>query len=105
MCHSHDCRSRVSDGSGSLTVSPRGTVRCDLDLINGTTVTTARHQRGRFAACHSRDVHRRCGYALANKGHDTRAIQGWLGHRSITSTAVYTALQPSSAALPAAWAS
>jgi integrase len=31
-----------------------------------------------------------CGYALANKGHDTRA-KGWLGHRSITSTAVYTA--------------
>jgi site-specific recombinase XerD len=30
-----------------------------------------------------------CGYALANKGH-----QGWLGHRSITSTAVYTALAP-----------
>jgi integrase len=28
-----------------------------------------------------------CGYALANKGHDTRAIQGWLGHRSTTSTA------------------
>jgi site-specific recombinase XerD len=35
-----------------------------------------------------------CGYALANKGHDTRAIQGWLGHRSITSTAAYTALAP-----------
>jgi site-specific recombinase XerD len=35
-----------------------------------------------------------CGYALANKGHDTRAIQRWLGHRSITSTAVYTALAP-----------
>jgi site-specific recombinase XerD len=28
------------------------------------------------------------GYALANKGHDTRAIKGWLCHRSITSTAV-----------------
>jgi site-specific recombinase XerD len=27
-----------------------------------------------------------CGYALANKGHDTRVIEGWLGHRSITST-------------------
>jgi site-specific recombinase XerD len=27
-------------------------------------------------------------------GHDTRAIQGWLGHRSITSTAVYPALAP-----------
>jgi site-specific recombinase XerD len=35
-----------------------------------------------------------CGYALANKGRDTRAIQGWLGHRSITSTTVYTALAP-----------
>jgi site-specific recombinase XerD len=32
-----------------------------------------------------------CGYALANKGHDTRAIQGWLGHRSITSTGFYSA--------------
>jgi site-specific recombinase XerD len=30
-----------------------------------------------------------CGYALANKGHDTRVIQAWLGHRSITSTAIY----------------
>jgi site-specific recombinase XerD len=35
-----------------------------------------------------------CGSALANKDPDTRAIQGWLGHRSITSTAVYTALAP-----------
>ena len=35
-----------------------------------------------------------CGYALANKGHDKRAIQHWLGHRSITSTVVYPALAP-----------
>jgi hypothetical protein len=28
-----------------------------------------------------------CGYPLANKCHDTRAIQAWLGHRPITSTA------------------
>jgi Phage integrase family len=35
-----------------------------------------------------------CGYALANKGHDTRAIQGWLGQQSITSTAVYATLAP-----------
>jgi hypothetical protein len=32
--------------------------------------------------------------ATLNKGHDTRAIQGWLSHRSITSSAVYTALAP-----------
>ena len=24
-----------------------------------------------------------CGYALANAGHDTRALQAWLGHRNI----------------------
>jgi site-specific recombinase XerD len=35
-----------------------------------------------------------CGYALANKGRDTRAIRGWLGHRSIASTSVYTAVAP-----------
>ena len=23
-----------------------------------------------------------CGYALANAGHDTRALQAWLGHRA-----------------------
>jgi type 1 fimbriae regulatory protein FimB/type 1 fimbriae regulatory protein FimE len=32
------------------------------------------------------------GYKLANDGHDTRAIQGYLGHRSIVSTQRYTAL-------------
>lgn len=35
-----------------------------------------------------------CGYALANKGHDTRAIQDWLGHRSIQHTTRYTELAP-----------
>ena len=33
-----------------------------------------------------------CGYKLANDGHDTRAIQDWLGHVSITHTARYTEL-------------
>jgi type 1 fimbriae regulatory protein FimB/type 1 fimbriae regulatory protein FimE len=35
-----------------------------------------------------------CGYALANKGHDTRALQAFLGHRSITHTVRYTELAP-----------
>jgi len=35
-----------------------------------------------------------CGYALANAGHDTRAIQDWLGHRSIQHTVRYTELSP-----------
>jgi type 1 fimbriae regulatory protein FimB/type 1 fimbriae regulatory protein FimE len=35
-----------------------------------------------------------CGYKLANDGHDTRAIQHYLGHRSINSTVRYTMLAP-----------
>jgi len=38
--------------------------------------------------------HRTVAYKLANDGHDTRAIQGFLGHRSIVSTQRYTALAP-----------
>ncbi len=34
------------------------------------------------------------GYTLANAGHDTRAIQAYLGHRSIASTVIYTSLAP-----------
>jgi integrase len=35
-----------------------------------------------------------CGYKLANDGHETRAIQDWLGHVSIQHTVVYTQLAP-----------
>jgi len=31
-----------------------------------------------------------CGFALANKGRDTRLIQDYLGHRNITHTQIYT---------------
>jgi site-specific recombinase XerD len=34
------------------------------------------------------------GYKLANNGHDTRAIQAYLGHRNIQNTTRYTALAP-----------
>lgn len=33
-----------------------------------------------------------CGYKLANDGHDTRAIQHYLGHRNIQNTVRYTEL-------------
>jgi len=35
-----------------------------------------------------------CGYALANKGHDTRALRAYLGHRNIQHTVRYTELSP-----------
>ncbi len=35
-----------------------------------------------------------CGFALANSGHDTRAVQAYLGHRNIQHTVRYTELAP-----------
>jgi integrase len=35
-----------------------------------------------------------CGYALANRGHDTRALQAYLGHKNIQHTMRYTELSP-----------
>jgi hypothetical protein len=35
-----------------------------------------------------------CGYALANKGHDTRSLQAFLGHKNIQHTVRYTELSP-----------
>ena len=41
---------------------------------------------------HAHMLRHSCGYALANRGVDTRSIQSWLGHVSIVHTAHYTAL-------------
>jgi type 1 fimbriae regulatory protein FimB/type 1 fimbriae regulatory protein FimE len=35
-----------------------------------------------------------CGFALANKGHDTRSIQDYLGHKNIQHTVIYTETAP-----------
>jgi len=35
-----------------------------------------------------------CGFALANKGHDTEALQAYLGYRNIQRTVRYTELTP-----------
>jgi site-specific recombinase XerD len=35
-----------------------------------------------------------CGYALANRGHDTRAPQAYLSHHNIQHTERYTELSP-----------
>ncbi len=48
---------------------------------------TAARQRGRYG-------HHACGFKLADEGHDTRAIQQYLGHRNIAHTVRYTELAP-----------
>ena len=55
------------------------------------------NQVARAAGLEHLDVHphmlrHSCGYALINKGVDVRTIQGYLGHRSISSTVRYTKL-------------
>jgi type 1 fimbriae regulatory protein FimB/type 1 fimbriae regulatory protein FimE len=53
---------------------------------------------GRLAALpfpvHPHMLRHACGYKLANDGHDTRAIQHYLGHRNIVHTVRYTELAP-----------
>lgn len=45
---------------------------------------------GLKVAVHPHMLRHACGYSLANAGHDTRAIQTYMGHRSIASTTIYT---------------
>lgn len=43
---------------------------------------------------HAHMLRHACGFALANRGVDTRTLQGFLGHKSIASTVIYTELAP-----------
>jgi type 1 fimbriae regulatory protein FimB len=45
-------------------------------------------------AVHVHMLRHSCGYALANKGMDTRRLQHYLGHASITNTVRYSAMSP-----------
>jgi integrase len=79
-----------SPSSPFVFVSERGSPFTTAGLAR--MIERAAAAAGQELKAHPHMLRHACGYALANKGHDTRAIQGWLGHRSITSTAVYTAL-------------
>jgi site-specific recombinase XerD len=41
---------------------------------------------------HPHQLRHACGYALANKGTDTRTLQAYLGHKNIQHTVRYTEL-------------
>ncbi len=84
---------RESPSSPFVFVSERGTPFTTAGFAR-MIERAARRGLGLELKAHPHMLRHACGYALANRGHDTRAIQGWLGHRSITSTAVYTTLAP-----------
>ena len=43
---------------------------------------------------HPHQLRHGCGYYLATQGHDTRAIQDYLGHKNIHHTVRYTQMSP-----------
>ena len=64
--------------------------------ITAATVRKMLARAGRLAGLpfpvHPHMLRHACGYKLANDGHDTRAIQHYLGHKNIAHTVRYTEL-------------
>ena len=57
-------------------------------------IARAGEEAGLGFAVHPHQLRHACGYFLASKGHDTRAIQDYLGHRDIHHTVRYTRMAP-----------
>jgi integrase len=51
-------------------------------------------ETAKLKSVHPHMLRHACGYALANRGHDTRALQAYLGHKNIQHTVRYTELSP-----------
>lgn len=57
-------------------------------------VTRTGRAAGLAFPAHPHMLRHACGFKLANDGHDTRALQHYLGHKNITHTVRYTELAP-----------
>lgn len=55
-------------------------------------IARAGEQAGISFPVHPHMLRHACGFTLANRGHDTRAIQAYLGHKNIQHTVRYTEL-------------
>jgi site-specific recombinase XerD len=55
-------------------------------------VTTAAEAAGIGFSVSSHALRHALGYKLVNEGHDIRTIAGYMGHRNLNNTAVYTQL-------------
>jgi len=79
-------------GTGLVFPSERGTAISPNGW--GKIIARAGLEAGLGFPVHPHMLRHACGYYLANEGHDTRAIQAWLGHRNIQHTVRYTDLAP-----------
>lgn len=81
---------RQGPGKGHVFLSERGGPLTDRSVRN--IVRRAAEKAGLGILVHPHMLRHSCGYKLANDGVDTRAIQAYLGHRSIQHTVRYTEL-------------
>ncbi len=78
--------------SNYLFVSERGTVMAAATARG--IIERAGKIAGLSLSVHPHMLRHACGFYLASRGHDTRAIQAYLGHRNIQHTVRYTELSP-----------
>lgn len=83
---------REASASRFVFVSERGTPFTTAGFAR--MIERAAVSSGLDLKAHAHMLRHACGYALANAGHDTRAIQAYLGHKNIQHTVRYTELSP-----------
>jgi site-specific recombinase XerD len=83
---------REQSKSGFVFVSERGAPMTSKAFHS--TMRRLGERAGLPFPIHPHMLRHACGYALANRGHDTRSLQAWLGHRNIQHTVRYTELSP-----------
>ena len=83
---------RESEASPFIFVSERGSpfIVAGFQKL----ISRAGEKAGFEFQAHPHMLRHTCGYALANAGQDTRALQAYLGHRCIQHTVRYTELSP-----------
>jgi site-specific recombinase XerD len=83
---------REYDNSPYIFISERKAPLTDRAIRH--IVARAGEMAGFTFSIHPHMLRHSTGFYLANQGHDTRAIQGYLGHANIKNTVIYTELSP-----------
>ncbi len=83
---------REYPNSPYLFVSEHGTVMAAATARN--IISRSGTLAGLTLSVHPHMLRHACGFYLASKGYDTRAIQAYLGHKNIQHTVRYTELSP-----------
>jgi type 1 fimbriae regulatory protein FimB/type 1 fimbriae regulatory protein FimE len=83
---------RESAASPFVFISERGAPFTTAGLAR--MIERAAKAAGLALKVHPHMLRHACGFALANAGHDTRAVQAYLGHKNIHHTVRYTELAP-----------